>query len=1244
MRICTLRRRKQPFCDLTHRLRSFAYLILAVLALAAVKPVCAQDYSLQTGSPTFTTQLPVEMGFLNVANGNLHLSEPLAAFPQRGRLEFAASLEYDSRIWQIVNVGSSITWQPTNVPNSQGGWRFSTPADPGKVNSSSYLDTCTDGPPYAMINDDFVWTEPNGTIHFFPISTTSSGTTCPRDNPNGSARATDSTGLLMVVTNYTDAAVYGPDGTQLYPIVKDPNGNFFSQDANGNGIDTLGRTPVVKTVNGNTTTYAVLKSDGSRANYTVTTGTINVTTSFGVSGVTEFSGTLTVIQSITLPDTTQYSFGYDSYGELNSVTLPTGGTVSYGYNNFKDALGGTNRWVTSWTSAGGPWTYTPLVTGSCTSQSPSCAQQVTVAKPSGDNIVYTFILDNGAWTGSAKFYTGAVSDANLVETIANTWNFSNPCQTPGCTGNQNVQISAETVTLPVPGASFNRTTKWTFDSPNDMNVAKVQQWNYYTGALPANPTTETDISYWTLGNIIDRPKGTTICPGSQPGCTISTGALSSTNYTYDDSGYLVDTTPARGIVNHDDANFCKACPVARGNLTTIQRWVGGSSFLTSTAMFDTTGQTTQITDPNNNVTKFGFADNFFTDNGANPAQTFTPAVPTNAYLTSVTVPILGTASNYGYYFSTGKGASSVDQNGADSYTHYDSLDRLATVYLPPAANGQPGWMLAQYPNSTEVDTYTSITSAGASASCTSCRHQQVIADTFGRQVSETLVNDPDGATTVATSYDSSGRVQSTTNPYRSTSDPTYGLETLTYDGLDRITVRTHSDGSMSKDFYGADVGAAGGLSSQQCPASTCGLGYPHLTVDPAGKARQTWTDAFGNIIEVDEPNGPSAPLSGTLTINGNLQSILINGHPATPGSGSVTISGLEQSFQQCYYGTCHLTIWDTGSVSITVNGSTKSVSYGRTDTTYTIASALAAAFNGDSTSPVNASSSGNNITLTAKAAGAGTNYSLSATSATNKSYDFAGPSFFATPSGATLNGGQDSFAGNPVYDAGTVSMTVGGYSATANYGNGQGLDSTSAAVAGDLVAKIQAQLPTSNPPFSISVPSGGTAISINWNTAGVKVTAITTSTTSQTGNFSTPSFASCPVTANPQSCTMTLSGTLGAQPYVTYYTYDLLNNLTQVTQGSQTRSYVYDALSRVTSTTTPEDGTTSTYYTTAAGALCTGNALLICRSTDARGITTTNSFDQLNRATSVTYSDGTTPSVQYFLPCSIFMTKLRTTD
>jgi len=93
----------------------------------------------------------------------------------------------------------------------------------------------------------------------------------------------------------------------------------------------------------------------------------------------------------------------------------------------------------------------------------------------------------------------------------------------------------------------------------------------------------------------------------------------------------------------------------------------------------------------------------------------------------------------------------------------------------------------------------------------------------------------------------------------------------------------------------------------------------------------------------------------------------------------------------------------------------------------------------------------------------------------------------------------------------------------------------------------------------------------------------------------------------------------GGLNYQTTYGYDVLDDLLSVSQGAQSRSFVYDSLKRLTSATNPESGTT-TYQYDAAGNLT--------QRTDARGVVTTHSYDALNRATSRSYSNAT-PSVTY---------------
>jgi RHS repeat-associated protein len=87
----------------------------------------------------------------------------------------------------------------------------------------------------------------------------------------------------------------------------------------------------------------------------------------------------------------------------------------------------------------------------------------------------------------------------------------------------------------------------------------------------------------------------------------------------------------------------------------------------------------------------------------------------------------------------------------------------------------------------------------------------------------------------------------------------------------------------------------------------------------------------------------------------------------------------------------------------------------------------------------------------------------------------------------------------------------------------------------------------------------------------------------------------------------------------TSYTYNVTDNLTTVSQGGQTRTFVYDSLQRLRSVTTPEGGVVSYSYD------ATGNMLT---RTDARSVVITYAYDGLNRMKSRAYSDGT-PTVTF---------------
>jgi YD repeat-containing protein len=112
----------------------------------------------------------------------------------------------------------------------------------------------------------------------------------------------------------------------------------------------------------------------------------------------------------------------------------------------------------------------------------------------------------------------------------------------------------------------------------------------------------------------------------------------------------------------------------------------------------------------------------------------------------------------------------------------------------------------------------------------------------------------------------------------------------------------------------------------------------------------------------------------------------------------------------------------------------------------------------------------------------------------------------------------------------------------------------------------------------------------------------------------------------PSACNQDSGGT----GFLTTYSYDLLGNLTSVSQGGYlNRTFNYDSLSRLTSAQNPESSTTGYTYDN------NGNVLTRTRpapnqTNPAVTVTTTyGPYDALNRLTKRVYSDGVTPGVHF---------------
>ncbi len=355
----------------------------------------------------------------------------------------------------------------------------------------------------------------------------------------------------------------------------------------------------------------------------------------------------------------------------------------------------------------------------------------------------------------------------------------------------------------------------------------------------------------------------------------------------------------------------------------------------------------------------------------------------------------------------------------------------------------------------------------------------------------------------------------------------------------------------------------------------------------------------------------------------------------------MTISGSEQGpANACPPQYCP--IYDTGSVTVVVNGTTVGgAGFGQNDTSSTIASALSAAINGNGNSPVSPSLNGTTITLTAKTTGSATNYPLSVTMSHNTTF-FPNPSFNITPSGSQLAGGADQ---STTYDSGTVSATVDGFTQSVTYGNGSTATTVAAALASDF---------TNASGTPVTATSSGATVTFTSIASGAGANYSGSDSSGSTNGFNPASFSASPSSFN---LTGGSGGTLGpwtlSTPAITLYNYDALGNLkcseqhggvsgtgcsadpsNDATSPWRVRRFSYDSLSRLVSASNPESGAIQYAYDL-NGNVASKTALSPNQpSTGSATVTTTYSYDAMNRVMGKVYTDSfpgnpSTAQVQY---------------
>lgn len=527
-----------------------------------------------------------------------------------------------------------------------------------------------------------------------------------------------------------------------------------------------------------------------------------------------------VISAIALPNGTQYQFEYDpGFGGIQKITYPTGGWVSFewgwnsqselAYRYFED---GSGAHMCAYTYS------TPAITRRKVS-----FDGVNVALQQDFTYSTTWLSDQWKWSSkkttvvSHDFVSGQISQVEYTYLPIEI-----PPSPPSAAGNRNSQVPYEDVTTYKDGAGtvFRTVQKqWSGDRPAQVTcdaaaqdggpthvttyaygnggvLTNKKEYDFGAGVSCTSPGTlvrETATEYQSFADpsILDRPAHvwTKDAAGN---------AVAQTDNSYDDHGNLASTT-----------NRC------------LKNCSGSPPTVTTSYSYNSRGQVITMTAPNGNA-----------QGGSAAAYTTTYDYDSNKYPSSITLPAVnGIAQQrtFSYNGTTGLLISSTDvNNGATTtYEYQDSLNRLTKIIGPGSSLTSFSYNDGPYNPAAPSPSVTTTKKIDSSKNSVST----VATDGLG-QIVRTINVDPEGNVFTDTTYDGYGRVWKSTNPYRTSSDLTFGTTTNTYDTLGRIHFLTRPDGAVVTTVYDANC----------------------ITVtDEAQRQRKSCMDVLGRLIRVEEP-------------------------------------------------------------------------------------------------------------------------------------------------------------------------------------------------------------------------------------------------------------------------------------------------------------------------------------------------------------------------------------------------------
>lgn len=909
-----------------------------------------------------------ELDQVNTENGGLTIRIPLVSYPQKGSLSLSYSVVFNSFGFQDVanciaapdpsgpidviplRNGCTNTMQllPTGIPSDfEPGPRFIADQILWAGGSREPLPLQTQNPPtegrFYIITSDlaehplalsgYTYRSVDGSGYAFAPTTapaSSNGNLGVLENAYSGDPAIKMTRAPGVITDSR-----GNQYSATYITDVNQNQIAISSSAGSSGVpatDSVGRSipgfasasisdcPPISAPNQTLVSASSWTPPGTGAGYLFCYASVNIYTNFFIGPTSsghQFVRTITMLQSIKLPNRTFWGFVYDSNtpntvptvsatpvstGNLLTLIYPTGGSVHYTYSapqGFCDSV------RESGTTVGAVLHY-PL------------AVVTRTEEDAHGNVLGTWHYQTAAVDSNNNVTGSILSPMNELTVTKFT------ASGVGCgylDAGQDVYAGSAASGTPL------RSTSISYTSPSlgsgGLPLADDERAHVITTTLNGTAASTATKSYANLTfSVLDCDSYGNNCSGtstfsdpigSETGTTYTDyggGTLKTDQVTYEwqsNSSFLLENlldSPATestvGSANtssttftYDETNCSGAPGGARGLLTTVSRTNNAGAGPVTHFCWNSNGEKTAATDAKGYVKTFAYSSSPITTT----AGQSTTVSCNGSMVTSTTNPLGQTVSGT-YDCDGGLLASFTDANNQTTSVQYDDgMHRIQSITYPSitAWNGQQGNPQTSFSYNDSTNTVVESISAAPDPT----RTTTVVFDGFGSETQRST-SSITGAINVDTTYDADHRVHTVSNPYVSTSDDSYGLTTFTYDALNRKTSQTHPDGTAFTWTYSGNLVDIFDELQRHTQQTTDALGrlVKVMEPDPYSKSPALETDyaydALGNLWNVTQwggANGSSGARVRTFTYN-SLSQLLCTSNPENAtASCSTTPSG-----------------------------------------------------------------------------------------------------------------------------------------------------------------------------------------------------------------------------------------------------------------------------------------------------------------------------------------------------------------